>query len=105
MMKLYKIYADDCEVCTKLGDSAKALADENGFEYGEIELSELAANPTPLTQYVVSYHVDEERMVEIPIYLILTEDLDIQGSAVVKTLEEVRNLIEAWKKWDASKAK
>lgn len=105
MMKLYKIYADDCEVCSKLGDSAKELADEHGFEYRELELAEIALNSTPLTQYVINYHVDEERMVEIPIYLILTDELEIQGSSVVKNLDEVKGLIEAWKKWDSNRTK
>lgn len=104
-MKLYKIYANNCKVCEALGSSAKELADENGFDYLEIELEELTLNNTPLTQYVISYHVDEERMVDIPIYLILTDDLEIQGSAVVKNLEEVENLIEAWKKWDSGRTK
>ena len=104
-MKLYKIYAEDCAVCATLGSSAKKLADENGFDYLEIELEELTLNNTPITQYVISYHVDEERMVDIPIYLILTDDLEIQGSAVVKNLEEVGNLIEAWKKWDSGRTK
>ncbi len=104
-MKLCKIHANDCEVCATLGSSAKTLADENKFGYFEIELSELALNDSSLTQYIINYHVDEEGMVDVPIYLILTEEYEIQGSAVVKTLEEVKNLIEAWKKWDASKAK
>ena len=104
-MKLYKIYANNCKVCEALGSSAKELADENGFDYLEIELEELTLNNTPLTQYVISYHVDEERMVDVPIYLILTDDLEIQGSAVVKNLEEVENLIEAWKKWDSGRTK
>ena len=104
-MKLYKIYANNCKVCEALGSSAKELADENGFDYLEIELEELTLNNTPLTQYVISYHVDEERMVDVPIYLILTDDLEIQGSAVVKNLEEVGNLIEAWKKWDSGRTK
>ncbi len=80
MMKLCKIYTDDCEVCAKLGDSAKALANEYGFEYFDIELAELAANPTPITQYVVNYHIDEERMVDIPIYLLVSDQVKIQGS-------------------------
>ena len=37
-MKLTKIYADDCEVCRTLGDKAKSLADDNQFEYEELEL-------------------------------------------------------------------
>ena len=101
-MKLTKIHADDCEVCLTLGDSAKGVATENGFDYDEIELDYLANNPSPIRDYVVGFHLDEQGMVEVPIYIITTDGGDIQGSSVVKKLEEVDNLIGAWKKWESS---
>ena len=101
-MKLTKIHADDCEVCLSLGDSAKGVASDNGFEYDEIELDYLANNPSPIRDYVVGYHLDEQGMVEVPIYIITTPEGNIQGSSVVKKLDEVVNLIGAWQKWESS---
>jgi len=101
-MQLTKIYADDCHVCQQLGDKAKALAEEAGFAYGEVELSVLASNPSPIRDYVSSYHLDKDGMVDIPIYVITTPQGLIQGSSVVKTLDEVANLIQAWKRWESS---
>ena len=100
-MKLTKIYADDCEVCRTLGDKAKSLADDNQFEYEELELIELSNRDTPMRSYIVSYHIDKDGMVDIPIYVITNEQGMIQGSSVVKSLEEVENLIGAWKKWES----
>lgn len=102
MIKLTKVYATDCKVCETLGDGAKALAEEAGFEYQEVELSDLARDSSPIRDYVSHYYVDKEGMVEIPIYLLSTDQGKIQGSSVVKTLEEVANLIAAWQKWESS---
>tara|TARA_R110001592_G_scaffold87890_2_gene259261 strand:+ start:1325 stop:1639 length:315 start_codon:yes stop_codon:yes gene_type:complete len=101
-MKLTKIHAEDCEVCLTLGDSAKGIANTIGFDYDEIELDYLANNPSQIRDYVVGYHLDEQGMVEVPIYIITTSEGDIQGSSVVKDIKEVDNLIGAWKKWESS---
>lgn len=101
-MKLTKIHAEDCEVCLTLGDSAKGIANTVGFDYDEIELDYLANNPSQIRDYVVGYHLDEQGMVEVPIYIITTSEGDIQGSSVVKDIKEVDNLIGAWKKWESS---
>ena len=102
-MKLTKVYSNDCKVCVSLGDKAKPLADAAGFDYDEIELGALARNPHPLRDYVINYHVSGvDGMVDLPIYAISTQQGSIQGSAVVENLEEVQNLINAWKQWESS---
>ena len=102
MTKLTKIYADDCEVCASLGDSAKDLAVENDLEYEEVELMALANQQSSLRDYVVHYHVnDETGMIDLPLYTITTDKGDTQGSSVVKELTEVANLISSWKLWTA----
>ena len=57
-MKLTKIYADDCEVCKALGSSASVIAKNSDFEYEEVELMALAAEPGAFRDYIVNYHVD-----------------------------------------------
>ena len=102
-MKLTKIHSDDCEVCMSLGDSASALAEENGFQYDKVDLSDLAQNNSPLRDYVVGVYVTpNDGMVDLPIYVLTTETGEIQGSSVVSTLKEVENLIFAWNKWALS---
>jgi hypothetical protein len=83
-----------------LGDSARALAEENGFEYDKVDLGHLAQNQSPLRDYVVGVYVaPNDGMVDLPIYVLSTEEGDIQGSSIVTTLEEVNSLIFAWKSW------
>ena len=102
-MKLTKIYADDCEVCKALGSSASAIAKNSDFEYEEVELMALAAEPGAFRDYIVNYHVDSNTgMIDLPIYVITTEKGDIQGSGRVTNLEEVSNLIYSWQKWASS---
>ena len=99
-MKLTKIYADDCEVCQAIGDRAEPLATGFDFEYEEVELMALAAEPGAFRDYIVNYHVDPKTgMIDLPIYVISTEKGDIQGSGRVTNLEEVSNLIYSWQKW------
>ena len=99
-MKLTKIHSDDCEVCVSLGDTAKVLADEKGFEYGKVDLTDLAQNNSPLRDYVINVYVKpNDGMIDLPIYLISTDEGVIQGSGVVKDLEEVTNLITSWSQW------
>ena len=99
-MKLTKIHSNDCDVCVSLGSQAKLLADENHFEYEEIQLEYFASNVSPLRDYVIDYYVTPNNgMIDLPIYLISTDQGEIQGSSVVQNLEEVSNLIYSWNKW------
>ena len=102
-MKLTKIYSNDCDVCNAIADSAKALADDCGFEYDSIDLKTLAHFQSPLRDYVIHYYVTpNDGMIDLPIFTISTDQGSIQGSSVVRDLEEVANLIQAWKKWESS---
>ena len=99
-MKLTKIHSNSCDVCVSIGSQAKGLADENGFEYEEIQLEFFASNISPLRDYVIDYYVTpNDGMIDLPIYLISTDQGEIQGSSVVQNLEEVSNLIYSWNKW------
>ena len=102
-MKLTKIYSDDCHVCASLGTKAIPLAKAQGWEYEAVALEELANTPGSLRDYVISYHVSGvDGMIDLPVYLITTPEGLIQGSSVVENLDEVQNLIDSWKQWEAS---
>ena len=102
-MKLTKIHSNDCDVCVSLGSQAKELADKNGLDYEEIQLEFFASDTSPLRDYVINYYVKPNNgMIDLPIYLISTDQGEIQGSSVVSNLEEVSNLIYSWNKWASS---
>lgn len=102
-MILTKIHSDECDVCQSLGDSAKGVAEENGFTYEKVDLNILARSHSALRDYIVHYHVSGvDGMIDLPLYVISTDSGSIQGSSVVETLEEVANLIESWKQWESS---
>ena len=99
-MKLTKIHSNDCEVCVSIGSQAKALADDNNFEYEEVQLEHFASDISPLRDYVIDYYVTpNDGMIDLPIYLISTDRGEIQASGIVKDLSEVSNLIFSWNKW------
>ena len=99
-MLLTKIHSNDCEVCRELGDKATTIADKYDFQYEQVDVEVLARTPGPLRDYALKVHVAQDTgMIDLPIYVLTTGDGDIQGSSVVKTLDEVENLISAWTQW------
>ena len=104
MNKLIKIHSSDCAICREIGNKAVKIADKYDLDYEVIELSELAANPSSLKEYVVSVYVEpNDGEIELPIFLVSTSKGYIQASGVVNSLEEVENLVASWKLWDTSK--
>jgi hypothetical protein len=102
-MNLIKIYDKDCAVCNMLSGIDEEIADDNGFFFRQITLDELAGTPSNLRDYVKGYHVDDNGMIGIPIYLIVTDQDQIQASGVVRTVEELTNLVKSFKTWEASR--
>ena len=103
-MLLTKIHSDDCDVCMELGDRAIAVAEKYDFQYEKVDVEVLARTLGPLRDYALRVHVAQDTgMIDLPIYVLTTEDGDIQGSSVVKTLDEVENLISAWTQWAHSR--
>ena len=104
MNKLIKIHSSDCAICQEIGNKAVRIADKYDLNYEVIELSELAADSSPLKEYVVSVYVaPNDGEIELPIFLVSTSKGYIQASGVVSSLEEVENLVASWKLWDTSK--
>ena len=104
MNKLIKIHSADCAICQTIGNKAIDVADEYELSYEVIELAELAANQSPLRDYVVNMYVEpNDGEIELPVFLVSTPDGHIQASGVATTIEEVKNLVKSWKLWDTSK--
>ena len=97
MDKFTKVYASDCEVCQKLKDRDEQLVRSLGYDFEARSLESMSGATDRIAQYVVNYHVDEEGMVEVPIYLITSGPMNrIQASNVAKDIEDVRALHTAW---------
>lgn len=98
---LVKVFDETCHVCQELAGKDQELAQARGFEFNSVELADLATMPEddPFRSYVVSYHVSPENgMVDLPIYVIVNDGA-IQASSVVKTLEEITNVVDSWEVW------
>lgn len=105
MPTLVKIYDETCDVCKELEGSDSDLAKKVNMEFGQLTLEELAASSSSAKDYVISYYVNpNDGMVDVPIYLILSDEGHIQASGVVKDLEELQNLISAYQQWAASQS-
>ena len=103
MAKLIKVYASDCEVCQSLKDRDQQLAEKSGYEFDAFALESMSGKTDNLSLYVINYHVDEEGMVEVPIYIITDGPTNrIQASTVAKDIEDVRALITAWEQYKAA---
>ena len=102
-MELIKIYDKTCEVCSMLAGIDEEIADDNGMFFRQLTLEECAKNPSRIRDYVVNVYVNpNEGMIDIPIYLIAVEQGKIQASGVIKTAQELKNLIASHQKWVTS---
>ncbi len=99
MNKLVKVSAYDCVICKELAYHDVSIAEDEQMPMQVIELSDLAQSEgTPVYDYVVSYHLEGDGSLVVPIYLIM-DDEKVQASGTIKEHEELSNLINAWKTW------
>ena len=102
-MNLIKVYDKTCDVCQMLAGIDEQIAEDSDLFFRQSTLAEVAKNPSSHRDYIIQHYVDpEDGMVDIPLYLITSSQGEVQASGVVKTVEELKNLIEAWQKWDSS---
>ena len=99
MIKLIKVSAHDCTICAQLAYHDVSIAEDERMLMEVVELSDLAeAVGSPVHNYVVSYHLEGDGSITVPIYMIMDGD-KIQASSEVKDHTELSNLIDAWKTW------
>jgi hypothetical protein len=99
-MELLKIYEKTCDVCAMLSGIDEQIADDNGMFFRQMTIKDVALNPSDLRDYVVNMYVNPNGgTLDIPTYLVITKEGEIQASGVVKTAEELKNLVAAHQKW------
>ena len=104
-MQLIKLYDPTCDVCTMLAGLDEQIAEDNGFTFRKMTLEECASNPSNIRDYVVPMYVTpNDGEIDIPIYLLATQQGAIQASGVIKTIQELNGLIDSWKIWDAAQS-
>ena len=104
-MQLVKIYDTTCDICSMLAGLDEQVAEDNSFSFRKMTIEECASTPGDLRDYVVNVYVNpNEGEIEIPIYLLLTPQGAIQASGVIKTIEELNNLIYSHQLWASSKS-
>ena len=104
-MELIKIWDPTCDICSMLAGIDEQVAEDNGFSFRKITLEDCAKNPSNIRDYIVPMYVTpNDGQIDIPIYLIVTQQGAIQASGVIHTIEELNNLINSWKTWASSKS-
>ncbi len=102
-MELLKIYDKTCDICALLAGIDEEIAQSEGFFFRQVTLEDLAKSPSPIRGYIKSVYADaNDGMVDLPIYMLLTPQGQLQAEGVVKSVEELTNLITAWKTWASS---
>ena len=93
-MELTKIYDKTCDICALLAGIDEQVAEDNDMFFRQLTIEEVAKNPSHIRDYVVANHVIDGD-IDVPIYLISTQQGTILGSGLIKTVEELKNLIDA----------
>ena len=94
-MKITKVYSPDCGICAQLGRLAEPQAIDRNWEYEELDLGDLALNPSPMRDYFSEHHVDNEGMVDLPVYVLSSTHGEILFSGVVQDEEQLSGLFFA----------
>ena len=103
-MELVKIYDVTCDICSMLAGADEQVAKDYGMSFRKITLEECAATPSFIKDYIVPvYVVPNDGQIDIPIYLIVSSENEIQGSGVIQTIQELENLITSHQLWASSR--
>lgn len=68
------------------------VAEDNDMFFRQMTIEQVATNPSPIRDYVVDHHVVDGD-IDVPIYLISTQQGQVLSSGLIKTIEELKNLI------------
>lgn len=92
-MELTKIYDKTCDICHMLAGIDEQVAEDNDMFFRQMTIEEVAKNPSHIRDYVVANHVIGGD-IDVPVYLVSTQQGTVLRSALVKTIEELKSLIE-----------
>ena len=70
------------------------VAEDNDLFFRQMTIEQVARNPSLIRAYVVEHHVVDGD-IDVPIYLISTQQGRILSSGLIKSVEELKNLITA----------
>ncbi len=91
-MQLTKVYDKTCDICQMLAGIDEQVAEDNDMFFRQMTIEQVATNPSPIRDYVVDHHVVDGD-IDVPIYLISTQQGQVLSSGLIKTIEELKNLI------------
>lgn len=101
-MELLKIYDPTCAICSMLAGIDEEVAVEENLHFRKVTLSDVAKSPSPACTSIKESYVQDDGMVDLPIYMVISPQGEVQADGVVQTVEELKNLINAWKTWASS---
>lgn len=102
-MELLKIYDPTCTICSMLAGIDEEIAEEEAFFFRKITLEDVAKNPSSARDVVKDRYVGDDGLVDIPIYMISSDQGEVLADGVVQTVEELKNLISAYRQWESFK--
>ena len=89
-MELTKIYDKTCDICQMLAGIDEQVAEDNDVLQAN-NTRGVCKNPSPIRDYVVAHHVVDGD-IDIPIYLISSQQGEVLSSGLIKTVSELKNL-------------
>ena len=98
MIFLVKIGDDDCPVCQQLAEHDKQFSEARGLPLVTMTPGECAQSPGALRTHVVKTFVDENGLIDVPIYLVM-DGGEVTASALCENLPDLTAFLE---KWEAS---
>jgi hypothetical protein len=102
-MELLKIYDPTCTICSMLAGIDEEIALEESFFFRKQTLDDVARNPSTVRDRIKDAYVQDDGMVDLPIYMICSTQGEVKADGVVQNAQELRNLISAFRQWDYSK--
>ena len=99
-MNLIKVYDKTCDICQMLAGIDEQIAEDSDLFFRKSTIEEVAKNPSSHRDHIIKTFVDpSDGMIDVPIYLITTPQGEVQASAIVKSVDGLKHLIENWQKW------
>lgn len=102
-MELLKIYDPTCVICSMLAGIDEEIAEEESFFFRKITLENVARNPSTARDVIKERYVGDDGLVDLPIYMIMSQQGTVVTDGVVQNVEELKNLISAYRQWESFK--
>ena len=102
-MYLIKIYDKTCYHCEVMAQWDEGIAIENDLSFYKLELDRVMDDAPHIAAYVHPIYVEPyDGQITVPIYILESEDGDIQASGQCITDNELRSMIAGFREWQKS---